>query len=127
MYNGCLLNSLAIFYLITDLPKGIFSLPKALSGFGASNLTIIRPCSTKAAYEGILKRKVNLNLAICSNKLKDKGYDLIAVTDYVMIVRKDYELTIFPSGRVIVKDIDDLLSAKNLIEKLHQDLGLYES
>ena len=68
-----------------------------------------------------------MNLAESSNKLKDKGYQLIAVTDYVMIVKKSHELTIFPSGRVIVKDIDDLQSAKVLIEKLHEDLGLYES
>jgi hypothetical protein len=90
-------------------------------------MSIIRPCATKAAYEGILKRKVNLNLTEFSDKLKDKGYELIAVTNYVMVVRKGYELTIFPSGRVIVKDIDDLESAKVIIEKLHEDLGLYES
>jgi TATA-box binding protein (TBP) (component of TFIID and TFIIIB) len=90
-------------------------------------MSIVRPCSTKAAYEGVLKRKVSLNLTESSNKLKDKGYELIAVTDYVMVVRKVRELTIFPSGRVIVKDTDDLESAKTLIEKLHEDLGLYES
>jgi TATA-box binding protein (TBP) (component of TFIID and TFIIIB) len=90
-------------------------------------MSIIRPCATKAAYEGTLKRKVNLNLTEFSDKLKDKGYELIAVTDYVMVVRKGYELTVFPSGRVIVKDIDDLESAKVVIEKLHEDLGLYES
>ncbi len=90
-------------------------------------MSIIQPCATKAAYEGILKRKVNLNLTEFSDKLKDRGYELIAVTDYVMVVRKGYEFTIFPSGRVIVKDIDDLESAKVVIEKLHEDLGLYES
>ena len=90
-------------------------------------MSIIRPCSTKAAYEGILKRKANLNLSECSNKLRDKGYELLAVTDYVMVVRKDFELTLFPSGRVVVKDINDLESAKTVIEKLHKDLGLYES
>ena len=97
------------------------------SGFGVHNVSIIRPCSTKAAFEGILKRKVALNLPEASSKLRDKGYEIIAVTNYVMVVRKDHELTIFPSGRVIVKDIDDLSSAKVFIEKLHQDLGLYES
>jgi ArsR family metal-binding transcriptional regulator len=90
-------------------------------------MSIIRPCSTKAAYEGILKRKVNLNLIESSNKLKNKGYELIAVTDYVMVIKKNYELTVFPSGRVIVKDINDLESAKTVIEELHEDLGLYES
>jgi TATA-box binding protein (TBP) (component of TFIID and TFIIIB) len=90
-------------------------------------MSVIRPCSTKAAYEGVLKRKVNLNLSECSCKLKAKGYELIAVTDYVMVVRKKYELTIFPSGRVIAKDVNDLESAKTVIEKLHEDLGLYES
>ena len=90
-------------------------------------MSIIRPCSTKAAFEGLLKRKVNLNLSDYSNRLKDKGYELIAVTDYVMVVRKNYELTIFPSGRVIAKDISDLESARAVIEKLHEDLGLYES
>ncbi len=90
-------------------------------------MSIIRPCSTGAAYEGILKRKVTLNLKESSNKLKDKGYELIAVTDYVMIVKKDYEFTLFPTGRVLVKDIEDFSSAKVLIEKLHEDLGLHES
>jgi TATA-box binding protein (TBP) (component of TFIID and TFIIIB) len=90
-------------------------------------MSIIRPCATKAAYECILKRKINLNLTEISDKLRDKGYELIAVTDYVMVVRKGYELTIFPSGRVIVKDIDAIESAKVVIEKLHKDLGLYES
>jgi TATA-box binding protein (TBP) (component of TFIID and TFIIIB) len=90
-------------------------------------MSIIRRCATKAAYEGILKRKVNLNLTAISDKLRVKGYELIAVTDYVMVLRKGYELTVFPSGRVIVKDIDDLESAKAVIEKLHKDLGLYES
>ncbi|WXG47474.1 MAG: hypothetical protein WED05_12575 [Candidatus Atabeyarchaeum deiterrae] len=88
---------------------------------------IIRPCSTKAAFEAVLKRQVRINLTESSKELESKGYELIAVTDYVMVVKRDYEFTVFPSGRVLIKDIEDMNVAKSLIEKLLEDLGLYES
>jgi hypothetical protein len=65
--------------------------------------------------------------AASHEEAESKGYQLIAVTDYVMVVKRDYEFTIFPSGRVMIKDIEDMNAAQSLIEKLLEDLGLYES
>ncbi|WXG44840.1 MAG: hypothetical protein WED04_12555 [Promethearchaeati archaeon SRVP18_Atabeyarchaeia-1] len=90
-------------------------------------MLVVRPCSTKAAYEGILTRQVRLDLNECSKTLRAKGYEIIALTDYVMVVKKEYELTLFPSGRVLAKDVESMDLAKKTIEKLHQDLGSHES
>jgi TATA-box binding protein (TBP) (component of TFIID and TFIIIB) len=90
-------------------------------------MLVVRPCSTRAAYEGVLKRQLRLNLNECSKTLQEKGYEVIALTDYVMVAKKEYEFTIFPSGRVLVKDVDSIELAKMAMEKLFGDLGLHES
>nr|MDO8099375.1 hypothetical protein [Candidatus Njordarchaeota archaeon] len=92
----------------------------------SNEMFIVKPCSTRAAFEGIPKHQAKLNLTDRSRRLLDKGYELIAVTDYVIVAKKDYEFTIFPSGKVLVKDIDDPDLAKTLLETLYGDLNFYE-
>jgi ArsR family metal-binding transcriptional regulator len=89
-----------------------------------NEIFIVKPCSTRAAFEGVLKRQTKLDLTDYSRALSNRGYELVAVTDYIIVAKKEYEFTIFPSGRVLVKDIDDPDLAKTLIEKLYGDLGL---
>lgn len=91
-----------------------------------NEIFIVKPCSTRAAFEGVLKHQAKLNLTDYSKRLRDKGYELIAITDYVIVAKRDYEFTIFPSGKVLVKDIDDPDLAKTLLQRLYGDLNLYE-
>jgi transcription termination factor Rho len=94
--------------------------------YGAILMFIVRPCSTRAAYEGVPKRQMKLNLNECAKMLQDKGYEVIALTDYVMVVKREYEFTVFPSGKILVKDIDSIELAKTAIERLNGDLSPHE-
>jgi hypothetical protein len=85
---------------------------------------IFRPCKTGAAFEAILKKNVKLDLEKISKTLEENGYKILALTDYILMIRGDYELSIFPSGKVLIKDINDATLAEMIIEKIYKILGL---
>ena len=64
---------------------------------------IFKPCKTTASYEAIPKKQIKLNLDECEEKLKDCGYDVVCNAKVMLIVKKEHEVSIYPTGMMIIK------------------------
>jgi hypothetical protein len=67
---------------------------------------IVKPCKEKGALEAIPKRERYFNLKRLLGILLSKGYELKVDTPFVLVVKKDKEISIFPSGRLLIKSSD---------------------
>ncbi len=75
---------------------------------------IVRPCSSKAAFEIILDRGL---IASCIENAKRKGFSLIADTPHVKIFRREIKLSFFKSGKILVEG----LSRKEEVEDFFRE------
>lgn len=82
----------------------------------------IRPCRTSAAYEAVPRSYAKLDLKKVRDNLMKQGYD---VTDARMflIVKKEVEINIYKSGRLIIRT-DDKLFAEKIAEELYPILKI---
>jgi len=67
---------------------------------------IVKPCKEKGALEAIPKRERYFNLKRLLGVLLSKGYELKVDTPFVLVVQKEREISIFPSGRLLIKSSD---------------------
>ncbi len=74
------------------------------------NLATVRPCKGSSGTEVLPEEELLLDLAECASRLEAAGMD---VTDAraLLIVRGDPQVTLYPSGRMLVHT-DDLGQAK---------------
>ena len=88
------------------------------------NVFVFKPCKTGAAFQGTLKRNVKLDLSKCEKALNEFGYKTLLKTKDVLIVNSRYNISIFPSCRIIVKGITDEKEAREVVEKIYSILSL---
>ena len=74
------------------------------------NLATVRPCKGSSGTEVLPEEELHLDLAGCASRLEAAGMD---VTDAraLLIVRGDIQVTLYPSGRMLVHT-DDLEMAR---------------
>ncbi len=74
------------------------------------NLATVRPCKGSSGTEVLPEEELHLDLAACASRLEAAGMD---VTDAraLLIVRGDIQVTLYPSGRMLVHT-DDLELAR---------------
>jgi len=85
---------------------------------------VFKPCRTGAAFQGDLKKNLKLDLTKCEKVLKGAGYEIVLNTANVLIIKSKYNISVFPTGRVLVKDITDEKEACAAVEKVYKVLGL---
>ena len=77
---------------------------------------IIRRCATKGAFEAIPERAFNLNLA----QLKTK-FDIIADLPILLIIKdKEYEITCYKNGKLILRNCQTKEEAEKVAEKIYE-------
>ena len=70
---------------------------------------LLRPCKSSAAFEAIPnlssrgKQKFELDLTECRNILETSGYEEVCDAKVLLIMKKEIEVTIYPSGKLIIK------------------------
>lgn len=64
---------------------------------------IIKPCSTKAAFEILFNRKYVVPFV---ERVREKGFEKVADTPFVKIFRRDIKLSIFSSGKILVEGLE---------------------
>ena len=74
------------------------------------NLATVRPCKGSSGTEVLPEEELHLDLAGCASRLEAAGMD---VTDAraLLVVRGDPQVTLYPSGRMLVHT-DDLELAR---------------
>lgn len=65
---------------------------------------IIKPCSTKAAFEIVLNKKY---VEICIERAQEKGFEKVADTPFVKIFRREIKLSFFTSGKILVEGLEN--------------------
>jgi hypothetical protein len=85
---------------------------------------LLKPCRTATAFISTLKKAARIDLAGAATRLHDAGW---AVHDVkvMLIVEGDPELTLYESGKVLVKT-DDEADARAAIDRVYRTIGLTE-
>jgi hypothetical protein len=78
---------------------------------------IVKPCSTKGAYNAIPDKKMKVNF---SEVKKINELEMITFTPYLIVVKIDeIELVIYPSGKLLIKTNDKKVAEK-IAEKVYE-------
>lgn len=77
---------------------------------------IFKPCKTTASYEAIPKKQIKLNLNDCEEKLRNHGYDVVCNAKVMLIVKKEHEISIYPTGVMIIKSDREDIARKEIGE-----------
>lgn len=86
---------------------------------------LLKPCRTATAYISTLKRANRVDLSAAAEQLRRSGR---RVTDVkvMLIVDGEPELTLYESGKVLVKT-DDEGAARAAIDRIYTTIGLAAS
>lgn len=85
---------------------------------------LLKPCRTATAFISSLKRPRRLDLSAAARQLRSAG---LRVTDVqvMLIVESSPELTLYESGKTLVKTDDERL-ARTAIDRVYGIVGLAE-
>ena len=81
----------------------------------------LKPCKSSAAYEMVPEKKVNIDLKTASETLNGVGFEIVLNAKVILIVKKNVEVSIYPSGKLIVKT-DSRGDAENVANEVYQSI-----
>ena len=81
---------------------------------------MMRPCKGTVGFVATLRKNTRLDLKQCALRLKSAGYDILDA-EVMLIANKDVELTIYKSGKILVKT-DNEKTAKGAVEQAYSIL-----
>ena len=64
-------------------------------------------------------KDIRLSTKNIAAKLMSISYELVTETPFVVVMRRDEEVTLFPSGKMILKKLDSLDDLKKLVEEIY--------
>jgi len=80
---------------------------------------LLRPCKSTAAFEALPqqgKYHAQLDLANCQKVLAELGYQEIADAKVMIVMKKEIEVTIYPSAKLILKTDSRDVAEQTMIE-----------
>lgn len=83
---------------------------------------LLKPCRTATAFISTLRRPGRIDLAQAASRLHDAGWKVHDVK-VMLILEGDPELTLYESGKVLVKT-DDEGTARDTIDRVYRAIGL---
>ena len=86
---------------------------------------LLQPCRTTAAYVSTLKKPKRIDLANAAKRLERAGFRVEDLS-VMLIVQADPELTLYASGKVLVKTTDEG-AARKAIDAVYDVLGFGET
>jgi hypothetical protein len=69
-------------------------------------LALLRPCRNTAAFEIVPERELKLDLAVVEARLLEAGYRRVVRAGVMLIMRKDLEVSVYRSGKMLLKTRD---------------------
>ena len=83
---------------------------------------VFQPCKTTAAFQGTLKKQIDLNMDNVKDILEKEGYEIkLSISDLV-IAKKEYTVHIFKNSKVMVKDVSNENQAKKIILSIYEKI-----
>ena len=87
-------------------------------------MLIAKPCTSMKGIIVTPQEKYDADLEELCECLADKGYRIKRVTKFLALITKNYDITVFPSGKIIVKDTSDREEALEIAREIY---GCFES
>lgn len=78
---------------------------------------MLKPCKSTAAFEAVPVKNIKINLENAFGLLQKSGFKIINAK-VMLIIQMDCEITLYPSGRLIIKT-QDKETAEKLAEKTY--------
>jgi len=75
-------------------------------------LVLVRPCKTTAAYEALPEQELRLDLEQVRHRLTATGWIPVADAGVLLVMRKDVDATVFRSGKLLIKTLDQALAQR---------------
>lgn len=88
-------------------------------------MTVLRPCKTTAAYEAIPERDLGLDLDAVEERLAADGWRTVANAGVLLVMAREKEATVFPSGKVLIKTTERPV-AERVWDAIRPHLGTQE-
>ena len=82
----------------------------------------LKPCKSSAAFEMVPEKEVKIDLKEASETLVSCGFELVLNAKVILIVKKDFEVSIYPSGKLIIKT-DSKEVAENVANEVYGFIG----
>ncbi|WP_371807523.1 hypothetical protein [Thermococcus sp. CX2] len=79
-----------------------------------------RPCTSMKAVTIVPEKKYRIDLRELCECLKKREYRVKKVTPFLAIVSREFEVSIFPSGRIIVRDTSDEKEALKIAREIYE-------
>lgn len=80
---------------------------------------LLRPCKSTAAFEALPhqgKYHTQLDLTNCQKALEELGYQEVADAKVMIVMKKEIEVTIYPSAKLILKTDSKDIAEQTMIE-----------
>ncbi len=78
---------------------------------------LLKPCKGHAGYLSTLRKNEKVDLQSIVPKLESNGYHVTDVK-HLLIAKKDVEVTIYPNGKLLVKE-DNQAEAVRAVEEIY--------
>ncbi len=80
---------------------------------------VAKPCRTERAYEVIPEMKMNIEVEHIAERLERHGYSIVIKTPHIVVIRKEFEVSVYPSGRILIKKVDDKEVAEKIADEIY--------
>lgn len=81
---------------------------------------VAKPCKSDNAFEIMPEKQMKIDTEKVAEAATKIGYEILIKTPHVCILKKGREVSIFASGRVIVKETKEEDEATKIAEELHK-------
>ena len=76
------------------------------------------PCTSSRSYYIVPRKNVRVDLEKVSEKLSEIGWTIKKRSKGIVIAEKEYTIAVFPSGKILIRDILDEEVAKKIAEEV---------
>lgn len=86
---------------------------------------MMRPCG-RQLFELIPKNDMSICLETASEGLAGMGYEIVEYSELILSIRKDYDVSIYPSGKMIVFPVESNEEAERVGSSVFSSLEKIE-
>ena len=77
-----------------------------------------------STVEFLPKKELQLSTKLIGAKLLSLDYEIVTETPFVVVAKREQEITVFPSGMMILKNTGDIEALGKIINEIYSAMGL---
>ena len=80
-----------------------------------------------ATVEILPNKEIRLSTKNIMGKMLGLGYEVVTETPFVIVMKRDTEVTAFPSGKLIIKNMEDESEIRSIVDEIYSEIISNES